>query len=474
MESLPKIIQGGMGVGVSNWKLAKSVSIHNCLGVVSGTALDTVLVRRLQDGDKEGDVRRAMKNFPDQSFVERILNEYFLPEGRDKNASYKLLPMHSVPLSTFLQELNILSSFVEVFLAKENHNGKIGINLLEKVQIPNLSLLYGAMLAGVDYVIMGAGIPREIPYALDKLSKHEKTALKFITVSKSSQDWSIEFDPQEFQLISKEKKLMRPKFLAIISSDTLANHLVKKSNGSIDGFIIENFLAGGHNAPPRGQMSLNDEGEPLYTIRDMANLEEIKKLNKPFWLAGNYCSKEKLVEAVELGAVGVQIGSAFAFCEESGVSQDIKTKVIEKWGRETFVNGEKVENEKNIFTDPYASPTGYPFKVAPIAGSLSENKVFDMRKKICDIGLLRSCSIDDNGMLSYHCSACHTSDCNENSGRKCLCNGLLATIGIGQIQKHGYVEPPLITAGESIKSLYRIVHPLKKSYSAKEVISSLH
>ncbi len=48
---LPRLIQGGMGVGVSGWELARKVSMHGQLGVVSGTALDTILVRRLGKGD---------------------------------------------------------------------------------------------------------------------------------------------------------------------------------------------------------------------------------------------------------------------------------------------------------------------------------------------------------------------------------------------------------------------------------------
>ena len=56
----PLIIQGGMGAGVSNWVLARAVALKGQLGVVSGTVLDTILVRRLQDGDRGGHVRRAM------------------------------------------------------------------------------------------------------------------------------------------------------------------------------------------------------------------------------------------------------------------------------------------------------------------------------------------------------------------------------------------------------------------------------
>ena len=64
-NSLPKIIQGGMGVGISGWKLARAVSLTGQLGVVSGTALDQILARKLQLGDLDGHLRRAMACFPD-------------------------------------------------------------------------------------------------------------------------------------------------------------------------------------------------------------------------------------------------------------------------------------------------------------------------------------------------------------------------------------------------------------------------
>jgi len=47
MTAFPKIIQGGMGVAISNWKLARAVSRLGQLGVVSGTGIETILARRL-------------------------------------------------------------------------------------------------------------------------------------------------------------------------------------------------------------------------------------------------------------------------------------------------------------------------------------------------------------------------------------------------------------------------------------------
>ena len=63
-SALPIVIQGGMGIAVSSWQLAREVSLAGQLGVVSGTALDGVLARVLQDGDPGGHRRRAMAHFP--------------------------------------------------------------------------------------------------------------------------------------------------------------------------------------------------------------------------------------------------------------------------------------------------------------------------------------------------------------------------------------------------------------------------
>ena len=45
----PWLIQGGMGIAVSGWRLASTVARAGQLGVVSGTGIDNVFVRRLQD-----------------------------------------------------------------------------------------------------------------------------------------------------------------------------------------------------------------------------------------------------------------------------------------------------------------------------------------------------------------------------------------------------------------------------------------
>ena len=62
---------------------------------------------------------------------------------------------------------------------------------------------------------------------------------------------------------------------------------------------------------------------------------------------------QRLRDALDAGATGVQVGTLFAYCEESGFADQLRRDVIEHAGR-----GEVV-----VMTDPRASPTGYPFKV---------------------------------------------------------------------------------------------------------------
>ena len=150
----PKIIQGGMGVGVSNWRLANAVSKLGQLGVVSGTALDSLFVRRLVDGDEGGYMRRGLEAFPFPDMARRIWQEYFVPGGKPVGTPYPAVPMHQRKDTRKLIELCIVSNFVEVFLAREGHKNPVGINFLEKVQMPHLSSIYGAMLAGVGYVCL--------------------------------------------------------------------------------------------------------------------------------------------------------------------------------------------------------------------------------------------------------------------------------------------------------------------------------
>ncbi|HOJ62249.1 MAG TPA: nitronate monooxygenase [bacterium] len=468
--NLPVIIQGGMGAGVSHWVLAKAVSKLGQLGVVSGTALDTVMARRLQLGDPGGHLRRALDHFPMPEIAQRIYDNYFVPCGKAINRAFKRIPMYSLNPSRALLEMTVVSNFIEVFLAKEGHKGPVGINYLEKIQMPNLASIYGAMLAGVDYILMGAGIPREIPGVLDKYVNHEEATLKIsVADSGAGDDFRMRFNPEKV-IGPIGHPLKRPSFLAIIASVTLAISLMRKSTGHVDGFVIEGPTAGGHNAPPRGPLQLNENGEPIYGERDEVDLDKIKELGLPYWLAGSYGDPGKVREALDQGAAGVQIGTPFALCEESGLKPEIKQSILQKIA----------EGSARVFTDPLASPTGFPFKVVLLEDSLTNPELYAQRPRICDLGYLRTPYKTGDGRVQYRCPSEPVEDylrksgrAEDTVGRKCLCNALMANIGLGQVQRSGYVEKPLVTTGQELSLVQRFLQNGNLSYSAADVIQAL-
>jgi len=470
MSEHPVLIQGGMGAGVSDWRLARAVSLTGQLGVVSSVALDTILARRLQDGDPGGHMRRGLAMFPFPAMAERILEKYYVAGGRPAGSPYRLVPMLARVNSQEATELVIAGNFVEVALAREGHTNPVGINCMEKIQLPLLPSLYGAMLAGVGYVLTGAGIPLKVPGVLDALAAGQPASYPLsVTGAQPDDDCLMRFDPAEV-FGQPMPALERPYFLAIISSNTLATTMVRRSNGKVDGFVIEGPTAGGHNAPPRGQMVLNEKGECVYGERDRVDLDKIRQIGLPFWLAGSYGTPEKIVEALDLGAAGVQVGTAFAFCEESGLRPDYKSALIQKIKR----------GEGSVFTDPLSSPTGFPFKSAQLEDTTSEAEVYLSRKRICDVGVLREAYRTDTGKIAYRCPSepenvyvAKGGVFEDTVGRKCLCNCLLANIGLQQVQRDGTVEPGMVTSGDDLGVVLRFLSGDENFYSAATTVKVL-
>jgi nitronate monooxygenase len=470
MQNLPTIIQGGMGAGVSNWRLARAVSRLGQLGVVSGTALDMILARRLQDGDPGGHMRRGLDLFPLPEMAERIWKKYYVAGGRAANASYQAVPKHLKDAPQDQLELCVVSNFVEIILAREGHNNPVGMNYLEKLQLPHLASIFGAMLAGVGYILMGAGVPLKIPGVLDRFSRFEPATYALqVSGAKEDDNRTMSFDPKAF-MGDVVPTLARPKFLAIIASNTLAITMLKKADGKVDGFIIEGATAGGHNAPPRGKLQLDERGEPVYGERDIVDLEKMRELNVPFWLAGGYGSPEKVAEALNAGAAGVQVGTAFAFCEESSLEENCKRSLLEKARLGTA----------EVFTDPVASPTRFPFKVGQLEGSLSQGEVYAARPRVCDLGYLREAYRTPEGTIDFRCSAEPLSvyeskggNVEDTVGTKCLCNALMANIGLPQIRAGKYTEQALVTTGNDLTEVHSFLPAGSNTYTAEDVVRKL-
>lgn len=467
----PRIIQGGMGAAVSSWPLARAVSATGHLGVVSGTALDVVYARRLQDGDRDGHVRRAMAAFPVPAMARRVLDAYFRPAGRPAGEPYREVPMFTLAPPVALQELTVVANFCEVYLAKEGHPGRVGINYLRKIELPIPFAVLGAMLAGVDYVLVGAGSPAAMPELIRRLARRDGVALSVRAQGTTAADGELAVRCSPRALLGGGPPLHRPELLAIVASTDLAAGLAADPATRPDGFVIEGHTAGGHNAPPRGPRRLSPTGEPVYDDRDTVDLDAVRALGLPFWLAGSQGSPEGLEAAVAAGAAGVQVGTAFAFSAESSLADGLKRRVLLGLAH----------GDVRVHTDWRVSPTGFPFKVLQVEGTLSDPDV-TARPHVCDIGALRSPYRQADGTIGYRCPAEPVKmyvdkggRAANTEGRVCLCNALLAAAGLPQRRPHGYDEPAIVTSGDDFSAVAALLRsrPDGTPYPASAVIDYL-
>ncbi len=471
---LPQVIQGGMGVGISAWPLARAVCQTGQLGVVSGTALDIVCARRLQDGDPDGSVRSALAQFPDQAIARWIVDTYFVEGGIAVGQAYRPVPRYTLAPARRLLELNVAANFVEVYLAKLGHDRPVGINYLRKVELPLPSALYGAMLAGVDYILIGAGSPAEVPELVRRLSRHEDVELDVRVMGARSSDGvgPCRFSPKAV-IAQPAAPLTVPRVVAIVASSDLAVALAENPQTRPDGFVIEGPSAGGHNAPPRGPRELDERGQPVYGIRDAVDPVAVAALGVPFWLAGSYAAPGRLREALAVGASGVQVGTAFAFCDESGFTEATKRAV-----RSRVADG-----SLTVRADWRVSPTGFPFHVAELEGTLDDPAVAAARVPVCDLGFLRSPYLTPDGAVGFRCPAEPPAQYLRKGGkeaniegRRCVCNALLAAAGFPQRRPGGATEPPIVTAGHDLAPVAAIARRAGRAdggYSAEDVVAHL-
>ncbi|MCF7837598.1 MAG: nitronate monooxygenase, partial [Candidatus Marinimicrobia bacterium] len=174
--------------------------------------------------------------------------------------------------------------------------------------------------------------------------------------------------------------------------------------------------------------------------------------------------------ALAAGAAGVEVGTPVALCCESGLAPVFRRALIRK----------VLTGQARVFTDPCASPTGFPFKVAELEGTLSDPALYAARRRVCDLGFLRTPYRKPDGALGYRCAAepvrafvAKGGRLEETAGRKCLCNALVANVGMPQELADGTRELPLITLGDDFSIIERICTVAQPDFTAEDVIRTL-
>lgn len=437
------VLVGGMGVEVSSLELVTAVANHpsrRMSGSLSATALADVYTRRLQLGDPGGAIREAFSAFQEAvpalaADVERLFAAHFIPGGKAPEAPFKALNIGGMTPPRDIQILTIVSTFAHIWRAKKLAPGRpIGVNFLRKIERPLLYGLYGAVLAGADWVVMGAGDPSQIPGFLRRLARHEPTELPIQVATVPLGQYKVRFDPRE--LVGPAlKDLPVPAFLAILSNHLQCRGIAANPETRPDGFVIEGPAAGGHNPPP-AKKARDGRGNYQYGPEDEADLTAVAEVGLPFWAAGGRAVPRPLSSDP---VPGRQVGTLFALSSDSGMEPSLRKRALELiW-----------KQQLEVVSGANSSPSGYAFKVAMVPGTLGDPEVYAKRERVCNLGHLRGfrpkgdsvvplCPADVAPLYTGSGGAAWRIE-----GAMCLCNGLMAACGLGQPG-----EPAVVTLGD--------------------------
>ena len=462
------IRQGGMGFGISTPLVAKTVALLGGYGTVTGVIGDRFLAMVLQQGDPTGEYRRALSHFPFPSIAKMVIDAFYIPVGNPEGVQIRGIPMFTLDPSRLLIALTICANFALVWLAKEGHKYPIGINYLAKVAPPLLAGVTGAVLAEVDFVTVGAGIPDQIPGMMRDIVSGREASYRIPIIGENIKSHTMTFDPKRFFGEKLPSDLKLPDFLPIVSSNLLATILMNDlPKGSVQGFVIEGEPAGGHNAPPRTP-GVDSSGAKcrVYGKKDEVDFKRIADLGLPFWIGGAYASVEGIKKALSVGA-GIQVGTAFAFAEESGMNPDTRRKARAKIYR----------GEAHVRTHYEFSPTGFPLKIFEMEGTLSEQSVYGPLVRTCDQGALVYFYERPDGSIGSRCPAEPVEDfverkggkIEDTEGRGCLCNALISNTFLTNKGK-----PPVITSGVDVEIIRSLMKNENDSYSIADVFRFLH
>jgi nitronate monooxygenase len=147
----------------------------------------------------------------------------------------------------------------------------------------------------------------------------------------------------------------------IIVTVTTPNEAVIATEAGADALCVQGIEAGGHRASFHNDPKKDEQ----YLLQDL--LKMVKKLtNLPLIAAGGIMNGRDVLEALNIGASAVQMGTAFLLCSESGTNetyrQALKSSLFEKTAITRAFTGRPARGLVNQFLTKYdqIAPAAYP------------------------------------------------------------------------------------------------------------------
>lgn len=257
-KSLIPIVQGGMGVGISASRLSSAVARENGMGTIASVDL-------------------------------RHLHEDLLAESQIQPSEEKYCQLNRQALDR------------EIQAAKKQSQGKgmIAVNVMKAVK-DHAALVRQACESGADAIVMGAGLPLDLP---DLVGDYRKNVALLPILSES----------RGIHLVLKRwlKKAVLPDAIVIEHPAHAAGHLGAASVSSVNDekFNFQRVIEETHEVFKK--LGLESEKIPLILAGGMANFEKISHALKDW------------------GAQAVQIGTAFAVTHEGDAHINFKKTLLE-------------------------------------------------------------------------------------------------------------------------------------------------
>ncbi len=441
----PRLIQGGPNLALATWPLARAVAAAGELGVITGDVLPAVLARRLQLGDFDGHLRSVLESFPFTDAFRRVWERFYIPGGKDQQAAFELVGQPTLEDGPALLELTVLANFAEVFLAKQGHAGAVGIHYHDSARLALLPSLYGALIAGVDHLLINARAVPATLHALRRLLAGEAAALE--AAGPGTDSLTCGFDPRALGP-ARPVALRAPALIAICQSTAEAAS-VARLEGFNGGYVV----------------AVDDAG-----WREPEELAQLRALGRPFWMGGAAATAANFSRARAAGAAGLQVNTPFTFCAESALNPELKRQVL------TLVR----QDPANLFTQICSLPDGRPLRVLRLEDTAADPEVLAQRARVCDVGWFREVYRRADGSVGYRCPGEPLHHYVLKGGapglaarQPCICNGLLAGLGLAQVQYGRELERALIPAGEDVRELTHFLKPGGEDFTAAEVIAVL-